>query len=354
MLTVALRHRFTGFALNVAFDAPAGVTALFGRSGSGKTTIVNAVAGLLRTDAGRIVADGRVLFDSATRVDLTPQQRRIGYVFQDARLFPHLTVRQNLLYGARFARQGAVAPSLDTVVDLLGLGGLLPRRPALLSGGEQARVGIGRALLARPRLMILDEPLAALDGQRRAEILPYLERLRDDTAVPILYISHAMAEVTRLATTLVMIEAGRVTQAGPIDRVLSDPLAARSMEGGDVGAVLSGHVTAQEPDGLTRITTPDGDLLVPMVAASPGQTLRLRVKAAEVILSLSRPQDSSALNVLPATVARIEPDGPTALVQVRLDGGGALLARITCRSVAALGLAPGTACFATIKSAGLV
>lgn len=353
MLTVALQHRFAGFTLDAAFDAPAGVTALFGRSGSGKTTIVNAVAGLLRPDAGRIVADGRVMFDRAAGIFMPPQQRRIGYVFQDARLFPHLTVRQNLTYGARFAPSDATGPSLDAVVDLLGLDGMLARRPALLSGGEQARVAIGRALLARPRLIILDEPLAALDSQRRAEILPYLERLRDDTAVPMLYISHAMAEVIRLATTLVLIEAGRVARAGPIATVLSDPAAAQWLEGGEVGAVLSGRVTAHEPDGLTRITTPAGDLLVPGATGSPGQTLRLRVKAAEVILSLTRPQDSSALNVLPATVARIAPDGPTVLVQLQLTGGAALLARITCRSVAALRLGPGTACFATIKSAGL-
>jgi molybdate transport system ATP-binding protein len=196
-LSVRLCHRFGGFDLDLAFDAPGGVTALFGRSGAGKTTVINAVAGLLRPDAGRIVAAGRVLLDTGAGVNLPAHRRRIGYVFQDARLFPHLTVRQNLLYGRWFGgrRDG---PGLDRIVALLGIGGLLPRRPATLSGGEKARVAIGRAILSNPDLLALDEPLAALDEARRAEILPYLERLRDDLGLPMLYVSHALAEVARL------------------------------------------------------------------------------------------------------------------------------------------------------------
>ncbi|MBV0892321.1 molybdenum ABC transporter ATP-binding protein [Paracoccus sp. Z118] len=354
MLSVSLRHGFPGFTLDAAFEAPGGVTALFGRSGSGKTTIVNAVAGLLRPDRGRIVIGGRVLMDSATGAFLPPHKRRIGYVFQEARLFPHLTVRQNLTYGARFAPRGAQGPTLDHVVDLLGIGRLLDRRPALLSGGEKARVAIGRALLSRPELLILDEPLAALDDRRRAAILPYLERLQGETAIPILYISHVIAEVARLANTLVLIDAGRVTRTGPLEDLLSDPATAALLDSDEVGAVLPGRVAGHEGDGLTRIASPAGDLLVPGLAAPVGYPVRVRIRAAEVIVSLVPPQDSSALNVLPATVSRIEGDGPMVLVQLRLPGGAALLARITRRSVAALGLAPGTACHATIKSAGLV
>ena len=354
MLSVALRHRFPGFALDAAFDAPAGITALFGRSGSGKTTIVNAVAGLLRPDHGRIVVDGRVLTDSAAGVMVPVRSRRIGYVFQDARLFPHMTVRRNLAYGTRFAPPGATGPSGGEVVEMLGIGRLLDRRPALLSGGEKARVAIGRALLSRPRLLILDEPLASLDAARRAEILPYVESLRDRTGIPVLYISHAISEVARLATTLVLIDAGRVTRAGALEDLLSDPASAALLDPDEVGAVLPGIIAAHEPDGLARIATAAGDLLVPGLAAPVGRALRLRIRAAEVIVSLAPPQDSSVLNVLPATVARIEGEGATVLVQLRLHGGAALLARITQRSVDALRLAPGVRCHATVKSAGLV
>ena len=237
---------------------------------------------------------------------------------------------------------------------MLGIGALLDRRPALLSGGERARVAIGRALLSRPRLLILDEPLAALDAARRAEILPYLENLRDRTEVPILYISHAIAEVARLATTLVLVDAGRVTRAGGLEQMLADPATAALLDRDEVGAVLLGRVAGIEPDRLARIATVAGDLLVPGLAAEPGTAVRLRIRAAEVILSLTPPRDSSALNVLPATVAAIVPEGPTALVQLRLPGGAALLARITARSVEALRLEPGTPCHATVKSAGLV
>ena len=354
MLDVALRHRFPGFALDASFAAPAGVTALFGRSGSGKTTIVNAVAGLIAPDHGRVVVDGRVLTVTAAGIAVPVRRRRIGYVFQDARLFPHMTVRGNLGYGTRFAPRGAAGPSLEAVVAMLGIGALLDRRPALLSGGERARVAIGRALLSRPRLLILDEPLAALDAARRAEILPYLENLRDRTEVPILYISHAIAEVARLATTLVLVDAGRVARAGGLEQMLADPTTAALLDRDEVGAVLTGRVAGIEPDRLARIATVAGDLLVPGLAAEPGTAVRLRIRAAEVILSLTPPRDSSALNVLPATVAAMVPEGPTALVQLRLPGGAALLARITARSVEALRLEPGTPCHATVKSAGLV
>ena len=190
-LTVALTHRFPGFALDVAFQVPPGVTALFGPSGSGKSTIVNAVAGLLRPDSGRIVQSGRILLDTDQRLFLPPHQRRIGCVFQDDRLFPHLTVRQNLSYGRWFAPASDL--SFDRIVNLLNLAPLLNRRPATLSGGERQRVAIGRALLANPQLLLMDEPLAALDETRKAEILPYLEQLRDTTQVPILYVSHAVS-----------------------------------------------------------------------------------------------------------------------------------------------------------------
>ncbi|OYW61895.1 MAG: molybdenum ABC transporter ATP-binding protein [Rhodobacterales bacterium 12-65-15] len=347
-LEVTLRHRFPGFDLDVAFHAPAGVTALFGRSGSGKTTVVNAVSGLLTPDQGRITAGGVELLDTARRVALPPHRRRVGYVFQDARLFPHLTVRQNLLYGRWFSPSRG-GPSLDRIVELLGIGPLLHRRPGTLSGGEKQRIAIGRALLSNPHLLALDEPLAALDDERKAEILPWLERLRDEVALPILYVSHAMAEVVRLANTVVLIDAGRVTASGPTEALLSDP-ATTGLDAREAGAILTAHVAAHEADGLSRLESAAGPLFLPQVAAAVGTRLRVRILARDVLLATTRPEGLSALIILPATVRDLAPAGASAVL-VRLEAGGeTLLARVTARSVTALGLAPGKPVFAILKS----
>lgn len=348
-LEVRLRHRLPGFSLDIAFQAPAGVTALFGRSGSGKTTVINAVAGLLTPDDGQILLDGAVLLDQAAGVNLPRHRRGVGVVFQDARLFPHLTVRQNLLYGRWFARSTSTV-TFERVVDLLGIGALLGRRPGTLSGGEKSRVAIGRAILSNPRLLALDEPLAALDEARKAEILPYLERLRDDLSLPILYVSHAMAEVARLANTVVLIEAGRVTASGPTAQVLSDPATAHGLGLRDAGAILTARVAAQEKDGLTRLSAAAGPLWLPRVAAPVGASLRVRILAQDVMLATVRPEGISALNILPATVRDLRMgEGPGAMV--RLDAGGdMLLARVTRRSAEALALAPGRAVFAVLKA----
>lgn len=341
-LQISITHRFPDLRLEVDLTLPGGLTCLFGRSGSGKTSIVNAVAGLLHPDAARIVLDG-------IRLDqLPPHRREVGYVFQDARLFPHLSVAENLVYGARVRRRAIVG--MDRIVDLLGIGGLLSRQPGTLSGGERQRVAIGRALLSQPKLLLMDEPLAALDEGRKAEILPYIEALRDETGLPILYVSHALPEVARLATTIAVIEAGRVAAFGPAAEILSDPGTAPLLGLRDAGALLSARIVAQEEDGLTRLETAAGPLWLPRVAGQTGRVVRVRIAAQDVILSQARPEGLSALNILPATVAALH-DGQGPGVLVRLDlGGEFLLARVTRRSALALGLRPGLTVHAVLKS----
>lgn len=360
MLEVAVSKQLGRVALDTAFRAEAGqVTALFGRSGSGKTSTVNMVAGLLRPDAGRIVLDGDVLFDGAARRHLPPERRRIGYVFQDSRLFPHLNVRGNLLYGQRRGPARDRYVDLDHVVEMLDIGALLPRRPADLSGGERQRVAIGRALLTSPRLLLMDEPLASLDGGLKAEILPYLERLRDDMRLPILYVSHAIDEVVRLAGRMVVLSDGRVAAAGSVDEVMNRidlrPLTGRY----EAGSVIDGRAGETDPgSGLTRIEFMDGEgsvrgqLLVPDLGLSSGERLRVRVRARDVSLALTPPVDSSIQNMLPAVVTALSAEsGP--IVDVALDAGVPLSARITRASAERLGLRPGRPVHALIKGIAL-
>ena len=353
-LALQVRHRFGAFALDVDISAPAGVTVLYGPSGSGKTTLVNAVAGLLRPDHGRIAADDWVLMDSDRRHWLPPHRRRLGYIFQDARLFPHLTVRQNLAYGRWFAPRAARSDSMDRIVDLLGIGHLLDRRPGALSGGEKQRVAIGRAVLAAPRLILADEPLAALDEARKAEILPYFERLRDEVAIPILYVSHASAEVARLATTVIALREGKVVAVGPPEQVLAD-VAVTGARG--AGSVLTARVVAHHADGLTELQGTGGRLWLPRLPEAPGSLLRLHISAHDVILSRDKPVGLSALNILQGTIAAIRTgEGPGAMVTLTLGAdadGQSLTARITRRSAEAMGLAVGQICHAVIKSVAL-
>ncbi len=351
MLSVAVEHRFGSFVLDVEFDSAGGLTALFGRSGAGKTTLINAIAGLIRPERGRIVVDDAVLTDTGRGVFVPSRRRRVGYVFQEGRLFPHLTVRQNLLYGRWFAPKAERAGDVDQVVELLGVGALLDRRPANLSGGEKQRVAIGRALLARPRLLVMDEPLASLDETRKTEILPYIERLRDEAGVPIVYVSHAIAEVARLATTMVVLDEGRVAAVGPTAAIMGRidlfPLTGRA----EAGAILATRVAGHDPAfGLTTLRAASGELRVPYLDLPVGAALRVRIRARDVMIALHPPEGLSALNVLPGTVAEIgRADG--AIVEMRLDcAGEALVARLTRRSVETLGLEPGTPVYAVIKS----
>ena len=342
MLDLAIRRTAGAFTLDVALSAARGVSAIFGPSGAGKTTLARCIAGLAKPDAGRIALDGRVLFDGAT--DVPPHRRDIGYVFQDARLFPHMDVRRNLLYGAARGTDPA------RVAEMLGIAALLDRAPGGLSGGEAARVAIGRALLRRPKLLILDEPLAALDTRRRDVVLPWLEGLRD-AGLPILYISHAIEEVARLADTLVLLEAGRVARAGPVGELLSDPGAAALLGPSQAGSVLEGRVTRQD-DGLSQVETPIGALEIAGIA--PGTAaVRLRIRAEDVIVATERPAGLSALNVLPMRIGALhEGQGPGVMLRL-VAGEGALLARITRRSRDRLGLVPGQAVWAVLKTSGV-
>jgi len=343
MIEVRVKHKFPDFRLDVAFEAPMGVTALFGRSGSGKTSVVKAVAGILKADEARILIAGTVLEDSGSGTRLPVARRRIGYVFQEPRLFPHLSVRGNLRYGMQ---EG----DLSGVVEMLGIGDLLERRPGALSGGEAQRVAIGRALLSRPRLLLLDEPLAALDDARKAEILPYLERLRDEAGVPILYVSHSVAEIARLATTVVALNAGHVARVGPAAEVLSDPDIVPVLGVREAGALVRAQVVAHHDDGISELSWSAGQLLLPRVGQKVGASVRVRIEAQDVMLAATRPVGISALNVVPVLVTAVRTgDGPGVMVQLRA-GEDLLLARVTRRSADLMGIAVGWRGFAVVKS----
>jgi len=344
-----------GFRLLVDLDCPAdGVVAFFGPSGSGKTTCLRVLAGLERA-RGAVYVAGACWQDDARGVFVPTHRRRVGYVFQDVGLFPHLTVRGNLDY-ARARRPSPAGGDRDAVVELLGIGPLLERSPDHLSGGERQRVAIARSLLAGPRLLLLDEPLSSLDAARKAEILPYLEALRDELAIPMVYVSHALEEVARLAGDLVVFDGGRVVAAGPTAQTLARldlPMALSD----DAGVVIEATIAAHDDaDHLSRLQFEGGHLWVGRVSRSPGAPVRVRVLARDVSLSCDPPGRSSILNVLAGRVVELCDAGPDR-INVRLaiePGGQPLLARVTRRSRDALGLQAGLAVHALVKSVALV
>jgi molybdate transport system ATP-binding protein len=350
-IDIRLHHRFGAFALDAAFaiDRP-GITALFGPSGAGKSTIANAVAGLFRPAEGRIVIGDRVVFDSASHIALPPRLRGIGYVFQDARLFPHMSVETNLRFGWRRASRRVDEREFTRIVHLLGLEDLLARRPSKLSGGEKSRVALGRALLSSPSLLILDEPLAALDAARKAEILPWLERLRDHAALPMIYVTHALDEVARLADDIVLLRDGKVAAQGAAFDLLPD-LGFASLAGTTpLGAVLAARVATQRDDGLTELAFDGGVLFVPRLDAPVGTALRVRLRAEDVMLARVIPGAISANNVLPTIVAAVRVvDDSHADVQLAC-GPAKIVARITRASLARLDIKHGMAMFAIVKS----
>ena len=342
-------RRGAGFPIDVAFQAEGGVTALFGRSGAGKSTVISMIAGLDRAEEGHVSVGDRVLFDSAAGISVAPHRRRTPVVFQDGRLFPHLTVAGNLAFARRFG--GGTAAPLEPIVDLLGIGHLMGRRPGRLSGGEKQRVAIARALASSPDLLLLDEPLAALDEARKAEILPYLDRLRRETGLPMVFVSHVVSEVARLADRVVMLQGGRSVASGPVAEVFADAATAAIMGPRDAGAILEGTIARHLPDdGLTEVVLSAVRLMLPLVAAEPGTRVRLRLRATDIIVGTGGTEGLSTRNVMRSTVTFVrEGEGPGAMVGLRC-GEDRLLARLTQRSVRELGLRPGVTCWAILKA----
>lgn len=354
MFDIRVRTRRGEFELDVAIrvDQP-GVLALFGRSGCGKTTLINVLAGLLKAEEARIEIDGEVLEDSSSRRYSRAEHRHLGYVFQDARLFPHLSVAANLRYGLQRARR-TQRMTFDSVVALLGLESMLERRPQQLSGGERQRVALGRALLSQPRALLLDEPLASLDVARREEVLPYLERLRDELAIPMIYVSHQYEEVLRLATHVALMVEGRSIAVGPVEELSLHPQL-RAIIGPDaIGAVLTGVVEVlDDQTGLAMVRIGDSAINLSLRGVRPGAAVRMHLHARDLILATVRPDGLSVRNVLLGSISRIvEDDADTDLVYVDL-GGAQVLARVTRAASIALSLRQGLRVWVLVKSVSI-
>jgi molybdate transport system ATP-binding protein len=340
------------FALNAAFDSSARITALFGPSGSGKTTLIELISGLARPDAGRIEVGGRVLVDAAKKIFVPARKRGVGLVFQDAQLFPHLSVAQNLRFAAYFAPKEARRLPFDRVVDTLGIGALMARRPAQLSGGERQRVGVARALMAAPRLLLMDEPFASLDVARRARAMELVERTRDEFDTPVVLVSHQIEEVMRLAGQVVMIERGGVTEVGSPETIFASARADHPADRFGVGASLACGAAEFDPHyGLTRLRHPAGDIFV---AERAPAARRVFVKAVDVTLARRPPSEMSIRTSLRGRVASVAAGGgPLAMASIELEGGENLYASLTRMAVDELRLVPGLDVFCLVKAVAL-
>lgn len=347
--------RFPTFHLNVDLDVPlSGITAIFGPSGSGKTTLLRCLAGLERAPNGFMQFGNDVWQDEKTGLCLPLYKRPIGYVFQEPRLFPHYNVRANLLYGYHRISSGERRIAIEQVVEILGIGHLLERHIHKLSGGEQQRVAIGRALLTSPKLLLLDEPLASLDIQRKQELLPFILRLRQDLAIPVIYVSHAVSEILQLADRVVLLKEGTLMGIGSLNEVLTS-LTCREVFGSHrIGAILDAHVARHEPQyGLTKLEFSGQHLFVPLHPSAIGQSVRVHVLSSDVSLAIGKSNTpTSVLNVLEATVQEIREIDHSS-VEILLDIGAPLVAGITRKSLVLLGLKPGDRVFAHIKTVAL-
>jgi molybdate transport system ATP-binding protein len=354
MIEVDVRLKVGAFDLEVAFCNGEGVIALFGQSGSGKSLTLNLIAGLLRPDSGRIILDSKALVDVERGIFVPMHRRRIGLVLQDANLFPHLSVKQNLLFGRWFAPERNREIDFNAVIETLGIAKLLTRRAVHLSGGEKQRVAIGRALLSCPKLLLFDEPLAALDRQRKLEIMSLIEQIRDEFKVPVVYISHAIDEVVRLAETIVVIDAGRVEAIGQPSEVFGRVEAHPAEERFDRVSILTVKVAGVNAAyGLTELRHSSGTIWLAGPAGPIGGVARIIVNATDVTLSLVPPHDVSTRSVLCGTIETIETNGPLAIVTIALEGGGRLFATATRHALDELGLFGGVRVFALIKTSAL-
>ena len=356
VLHLAVERRLPSLTLTVTEDlALDGITALFGPSGSGKTTLLRIIAGLDRDATGRVALGDDVWQDDARGAFVPPHKRGVGYVFQDARLFSHLSVAENLRYAERRSRTQRLRIDFDDVVAALDLAPLLDRRPAGLSGGEKQRVAIGRTLLTRPRLLLMDEPLAALDAKRKAAILPYVERLPEAFGVPIIYVTHAIAEATQISARMVLLSGGQVSATGSVTEVMERldlyPMTGRF----EAGAVLTTQVAAHDPSFmLTNLDLAGQRIVIPALDLPLGTEVRLRIRARDVTLATEKPSRISIRNILSGTVAEVAEEADTAYAEVLVDLGGAhIRARLTRHAVADLALAPGRPVFALIKSVAI-
>lgn len=358
MIDVRLKRAYAGFSLDVDLNLPGrGVTALYGHSGSGKTTCLRCIAGLERAEHGFVQINDEVWQDSDNGIFVPPHKRALGYVFQEASLFPHLSVLANLQFGLKRIARSQRRVDMAQATELLGIGHLLERHPQHLSGGERQRVGIARALLTSPKLLLMDEPLAALDSQRKREILPYLQRLHDELKIPLLYVSHAQDEVARLADHLVLLSEGKALASGPIGETLARLDLPMAM-GDDAGVIIEGQVSAYDAQyQLLSLQLPATEMSIRVTHApmQVGQTLRCKVHARDISLSLQNSEFSSILNRLPVTVVSEQSADNAAHVLIRLDAGGTpLVARITRYSRDQLGVHPGQHLWAQIKAVAVL
>lgn len=356
VIDVDIEYTRGDFQLRTKFVSEDRVIALFGRSGSGKTSIVQCLAGLLKPSAGHIRIAGETLFDADARINVRPEKRRIGYVFQDARLFPHLRVRSNLTYGMNLLRPDERRHAPDEIAAMLGIDQLMDRLPSTLSGGERQRVAIGRALLASPKLLLMDEPLAALDNDRKSEIMPFIENLRDKLGVPIVYVSHAIEEVVRLADTMVVLAEGKTLATGDVEDIMSRldlrPHTGRFEAGAVINVWVIGH---DDPNMLTELGFGAGSIWVPKLEFERGTPLRLRLRARDVSLSLVTPSQSATLNVFKGRVVDIE-DVSAVLsphVDVLVNIGAPIIARIARKALSSLDIKKGDTVFASVKTSAI-
>jgi molybdate transport system ATP-binding protein len=360
ILDVKIAKSFGDFTVDVAFTAGAGLTALFGPSGAGKTTIVNVLAGLETPDNGFIKINGTKLFDGDAGINTAPNGRQLGYVFQDARLFPHMSVERNLRYGMTRATENTNSIAWNDVIRTLDLAHLLDRRPHNLSGGEKQRVAIGRALLANPKLLLMDEPLSSLDPLRRLEVMPFIEKMRDEFSIPIVYVTHTVAEIIRLADTVVVLDHGRVVAYGRVEDVLSRldvqaEFESTGAEPPDFGTVLTGVLeTNMNLDGLSQLDFAGEKILVPQLKGNQGDRVRIRIRARDVALALEAPRRISILNAFKGRVTEVIKTGPAHVdVQLETEGGTRIWSRITRKSQRDLNIAVDTVAWALIKSVAL-